>query len=356
MTVALAGGARALLVEVEGSAPFAPGAALLVGADGAVEGSVTGGCVESAVVQEAERVLAGGPARLLRYGVSDELAGTAGLMCGGVVHVFVHALDDAAAGALDAADAAARAGRAAVVATVLDGTCAGAVLTVTEAGVTGTLGASTGLARAVARDGAGLLDREASQVRSYGADGATLGAEVRVHLSSSATAPTMLLFGAVDFSAALAPLARQLGWAVTISDPRARFAAAPRFARAAEVHVGWPEEAFAGRRLGPRDAVVVFSHDPRLDVPALRGALATDAGYVGALGSRRTTAERNERLRAAGVTEAQLARISAPAGLDLGGRTPEEAAISILAEAIAVRNGRPGGPLRRASGTIRPRG
>nr|WP_246344817.1 XdhC/CoxI family protein [Conexibacter arvalis] len=367
------------MVEVEGSAPFAAGAAMLVGADGSVEGSITAGCVESAVVQEAERVLAGAPPQLLTYGVSDELAGTAGLMCGGTVHVFVHALDARSAAALDAAEAAVRDGRPAVVATVLDGPCAGSVVALaggeptgdgavagggdaagegTSIGdaLVGSLGASTGLARAVARDAAGMLEQGASRIRRYGDDGATLGAEIRVHLRSFATAPTMLLFGAVDFSAALAPLARQLGYAVTISDPRARFAAAPRFSRHAEVHVGWPDEAFAGRPLGPRDAVLVFSHDPRLDVPALRGALATDAGYIGALGSRRTTVEREERLRAAGVGDAQLARIHAPAGLDIGGGTPEETAVSILAEAIAVRSGRAGGPLRRAAGHIRPRG
>lgn len=356
MSVAVHPRARALLVEVEGSAPFAAGASMLVGADGSIDGSITAGCVESAVVQEAEQVLAGGPPRLLTYGVSDELAGTAGLMCGGTVHVFVHALSAASSATLDAAAAAVRNGRPAVVATVLDGPCAGEVVALAGGALIGSLGASAGLARAIARDAEGLLETGVSRIRSFGEDGATLGAEVRVHLHAFATAPTMLLFGAVDFSAALAPLARAVGYAVTISDPRARFAAAPRFARAAEVHVGWPDAAFAGRPLGPRDAVLVFSHDPRLDVPALRRALATDAGYVGALGSRRTTAERARRLREAGVGEAEIARIHAPAGLDIGAATPEETAVSILAEAIAVRAARPAAPLRRTTGTIRPRG
>jgi xanthine dehydrogenase accessory factor len=388
-----------VLVEVEGSAPFPAGASMTVGADGSIDGSITAGCVESAVVQEAEQVLAGGPPRILTYGVSDELAGTTGLMCGGTVHVFVHALSQASAAALEAAAAAAAAGRPAVLATVLDGPCAGEVVAhlggapalsapspalpgashdgpgsdatpspsaahdgpgsdaaPSERVLVGSLGASTGLARAIARDAEGLLGAGGSRVRRYGEDGSTLGAEVSVHLHAFATAPSMLLFGAVDFSAALAPLARAVGYAVTISDPRARFAAAPRFARAAEVHVGWPEAAFAGRVLGPRDAVLVFSHDPRLDVPALRLALATGAGYVGALGSRRTTAERERRLREAGVGEAEIARIHAPAGLDIGGATPEETAVSILAEAIAVRAARPAAPLRRTTGTIRPRG
>lgn len=348
--------ARAVLVEVEGSAPFAAGASMLVGADGSIDGSITAGCVESAVVQEAEQVLAGGSPRLLAYGVSDELAGTAGLMCGGTVHVFVHALSPPSATALEAAAAAVAAGRPAVVATVLDGPCAGEMVAHLGDTQVDSLGASTGLARAIARDGEGLLETGGSRIRSYGEDGATLGAEVRVHLHAFATAPSMLLFGAVDFAAALAPLARAVGYAVTISDPRARFAAAPRFAQSAEVHVGWPDAAFAGRTLGPRDAVLVFSHDPRLDVPALRLALATGAGYVGALGSRRTTVERERRLREAGAGEEQIARIHAPAGLDIGGATPEETAVSILAEAIAVRSARPGTPLHRTTGTIRPRG
>jgi xanthine dehydrogenase accessory factor len=165
----------------------------------------------------------------------------------------------------------------------------------------------------------------------------------------------MLIFGAVDFSMALGRIASELGYAVTISDPREPFVRSPRFEEAGEVLVGWPEDAFAGCELGPRDAVLVFSHDPKLDQPALRGALATEAGYIGALGSRQTTADRNRRLREDGVSEPQLARVHAPCGLDIGAGTPEEVAISVLAEIVAARAGRPGSPLRNGSEAIHPR-
>jgi xanthine dehydrogenase accessory factor len=365
--------ACALLVGVEGSAPLAPGATMLVDADGRIEGSITGGCVESAVAQEAEAVLAGAAARLVTYGISDELAGTAGLTCGGTVHVLVHLLaaDDART-ALAALDAAA-AGRPAAIATLLDGPRAGAKLAVVCDGsgdaadgsppatspgdrVVGSLRGPALLDDSVARDASGLLDRGVTTVRSYGADGATLGADLRVHVRSFAAPPQLVVFGANDFSAALAPIAKELGYAVTIGDARERFARADRFARAAAVAVQWPGELLAGRTLGPRDAVLVFTHDPKFDEPALHAALASGAGYVGALGSHATTADRNRRLRAAGLTDEQLARIHAPCGLDIGGRTPEETAISVLGEIVAHRAGRPGGPLRATAGPIQPRG
>jgi xanthine dehydrogenase accessory factor len=349
-----------VLVAVADSAPLPVGAAMYVDADGAIEGSISGGCVESAVVHEAMAVLAGGPPAVHTYGISDELAGTAGLTCGGTVHVFVHALSPDDAGAVADVYAAVEAGAPAALATVLDGDAAGATIAVlpgddAPAPARGERAGPRLLWHAVERDAAGLLDQGVTTIRSYGADGATLGAELRVFVRSFASPPQLLIFGAIDFSAALAPLAKELGYAVTISDPRERFVTAPRFARAATVHVGWPDAALAGRRFGPRDAILVFSHDPRLDVPALIGALATDAGYIGALGSRRTTAERNERLRAAGVSDEQIARIHAPCGLDIGGRTPEETAISILAEIVAVRAGRPSAPLRETAGPIQPR-
>lgn len=347
--------ALALLVEVEGSAPLPPGASMLVDADGNLEGSITGGCVESAVAQEAEAVLAGGPPKLVTYGISDELAGTVGLMCGGIVHIFVHELGaadrDAVLTALDAVEA----GRPAAIATLLDGPSAGAKLAVADERVVGSLRGPALLDRSVARDAQGLLDQGVTTLRRYGADGATMGADIRVHVRSFAPPPRLLVFGANDFSAALAPLAKELGYAVTIGDARERFASAPRFSRAAEVAVEWPQDVLARRALGPRDVVLVFTHDPKFDEPALRGALASGAGFIGALGSRGTTEDRNRRLREAGVGDAELARIHAPCGLDIGGRTPEETAVSVLAEIVASRAGRPGGPLRATSGTIQPR-
>jgi xanthine dehydrogenase accessory factor len=165
----------------------------------------------------------------------------------------------------------------------------------------------------------------------------------------------MVIFGAIDFSVALAKTARELGYRVTICDARPPFIGSSRFAQVAEVAVDWPDRHLAGRELGPRDAVLVFTHDPKFDEPALLAALQSGAGYIGALGSRRTHRERVERLRDAGVDEAQLARISSPCGLDIGARTPGETAISILAEVIAKRAGRAGEPLSDTSGSIHSR-
>jgi xanthine dehydrogenase accessory factor len=165
----------------------------------------------------------------------------------------------------------------------------------------------------------------------------------------------MLIFGAIDFSAALARVASELGYEVTIADPRAPFLETPRFQRAARTLLAWPEEALAEVEPGPRDAILVFSHDPKFDQPALAGALATEAGYVGALGSRKTTADRERRLRESGVGDADLARVHAPCGLDIGAATPEEVAVSVLAEIVAERSGRAGAPLKETDAAIHPR-
>lgn len=343
----------ALLVEVDGSAPLEAGASMLIGGDGSVEGSITGGCVEAAVVQEAQRVLAGGGARTVTYGISDELAGTVGLTCGGIVQVFLHELHgDIAAVESQALDAVAN-GEAVAVATLLSGERAGAKLALIDGEVVGSLGGEL-LDHSVARDARGMLGQGQNGLRRYGSEGAALGTDLLVYVRSFSPPPEMLIFGAVDFSAALARLANELGYATTICDPRTPFVQSSRFEGAGTVLVAWPEEAFEAMDLGPRDAVLVFTHDPKFDQPALTGALASGAGYVGALGSRKTTADRNRRLREAGLSEAQLARVHAPCGLDIGGSTPEEIAISVLAEIIAERSHRPGGALRDGTGTISP--
>jgi xanthine dehydrogenase accessory factor len=174
-----------------------------------------------------------------------------------------------------------------------------------------------------------------------------------VHVAVFAEPPRMVVFGAIDFSAAIAPLAKALGYRVTIADPRRAFLASPRFSAFAETVDAWPDAALDGMTLGPRDAVLVFTHDPKLDVPAVQAALATEAGYVGALGSRKTTEDRKERLREAGVSEEQIGRLFAPCGLDIGASTVEETAVAILAEIIGHRAGREGGSLRSTSGSIR---
>jgi xanthine dehydrogenase accessory factor len=347
--------AAALLVGAEGSSPLEPGALMLIADDGAIEGSITGGCVEAAVVEEARDVFAGAAARTVTYGISDELAGSVGLTCGGTVHVFVHELSGPEAEVEARAREAVAAGRPVAIATLLDGERAGSKLALVDGEVVGGLGVPALLDHSVARDAAGMLAQGRSGIRRYGAEGATLGAELAVHIHAFAQPPTMLIFGAIDFSAALARIASEVGYEVTIADPRAPFLESPRFQDPATTLLAWPEEAFEQVTLGPRDAVLVFTHDPKFDVPALLGALAGEAGYIGALGSRKTTAERERRLREAGVTDFQVARIHAPCGLDIGSSTPEEVAISVLAEVIAERSGRAGAPLREGSTAIHPR-
>jgi xanthine dehydrogenase accessory factor len=354
----LRGGRRvvaALLVGIDGSAPLEAGSMMLVADDGAIEGSITGGCVEAALVGEAHAILAGGPPRTVTYGISDELAGSVGLTCGGTVHVFVHELSGPEAEVEASARDAAAAGRPVAIATLLDGDRAGRKLAVVEDEVAGGFGGPELLDHSVARDAAGMLAQGRSGIRHYGGDGATLGAALAVHIHVYAPPPKMLIFGAIDFSAALAEIASQVGYEVTIADPRAPFLDSPRFAHVARTLPAWPDEVFDHVGLGPGDAVLVFTHDPKFDEPALIEALRAEVGYVGALGSRKTTADRVRRLREAGLTETQLARLHAPCGLDIGAATPEEVAISVLAEVIAERSGRAAAPLRDGTAAIHPR-
>jgi xanthine dehydrogenase accessory factor len=345
----------ALLVEVAGSAPLDPGATMLIAESGEIEGSITGGCVEGAILAEARQVFAGGPPRIASYGFTDELAGTVGLTCGGIVEVLIYELAGAAGEVERVALEAAGQGQPVAIATLVEGERVGAKLAVLGGETIGSLGGAERLDRAVARDAAGMLEAGLTGVRRYGVDGATLGAEIAVQIRSFAPPPQMLIFGAIDFSVALAKLAAEVGYRVSVSDPREPFIASPRFAEAAEVIVAWPQDALAGRSFGPRDAILVFTHDPKFDVPAVQGALESGAGYVGALGSRKTSDDRNRRLREAGLAEQDLRRLHAPCGLDIGGATPEEVAVSILAEIIAVRAGRVGRPLREGSAPIHPR-
>jgi xanthine dehydrogenase accessory factor len=294
-------------------------------------------------------------AKMLRYGISDELAGTVGLMCGGIVHILLGELAGEAAEVERIALETTAAGAPVAVATLLDGPSAGSRLAVIDNRVIGSLHAGDLLDRNVAREAQGLLEEGKTTVRRFGADGATLGDDLRVHIRAYAPPPQMYIIGAIDFAAALAPFAAQIGYQVTICDARDRFARSPRFSSVATVKIGWPQEVMRDVELGPRDAVLVFTHDSKFDEPALVSALATNAGYIGALGSRQTTADREERLRRAGVGEADLARIHAPCGLDIGSRTAEETAVSVLAEIIAARAQRAGTPLRLTEGPIHGR-
>ena len=239
-------------------------------------------------------------------------------------------------------------------ATVVEGVGVGAKMLVTPDGrLEGTLG-NDDLDRVVVRDAVGELAAGTTGIRHYGPSGEARQDDVMVFIESFAPPPQMLIFGAVDFTAALSRVAKILGYRVTVCDARPVFATTQRFPYADEVVVDWPHRFLekVGGDLGPRDAICVLTHDPKFDVPAVTSALGTAVGYLGAMGSRRTTEDRNERLRAEGVTDEQLATIMAPIGLDLGARTPEETAISICAEIIALRSGRRPPSLRDSEGDI----
>ncbi len=346
----------ATLVERIGSAPLDPGAQMLVDDQGNIEGSVTGGCVEGALVEEAQRILAGADPGVVTYGVSDEEAADVGLMCGGTVRVFVHQHSADSAGVLEAVAEARAADEPVALATMLEGPSAGAKMAILADGIVGSLGGTDLLGHSVERDARGQLDEGISRIRRYGAGGEVMGSDLVVYIQAFATQPRMVIFGAIDFSAEMAKVASEIGYRVTICDARAPFVSSPRFSRSAEVVVDWPDRYLEGQELGPRDVVLVFTHDAKFDEPALIGALATDAGYVGALGSRQTQARRVERLREAGLHDEAIERIQAPCGLDIGARTPPETVVSILAEVIAVRTGRAGESLARTSGPIHPEG
>lgn len=342
----------ATLVDTIGSAPLDPGAQMLIDDQTNIEGSVTGGCVEGALIEEAHRILAGATPKVITYGISDEQATDVGLMCGGTVRVFVHENTGDELEALEAVAEARAADQPVALATLLEGDRAGAKMAILPDRSIGSLGVTELLDRSVGRDARGQLDEGLSRIRRYGADGAVMGDDLAVYIQAFSTQPRMIIFGAIDFSAEMAKLASDVGYRITICDARSPFVKSPRFSRNADVVVDWPDRYLDGVELGDRDAVLVFTHDPKFDEPALIGALGTGAGFIGALGSRRTQDRRVERLRDAGLDDAAIARIHAPCGLDVGARTPAETAISILAEVIAVRSGRTGEALRKTDGPI----
>lgn len=247
-----------------------------------------------------------------------------------------------------------RADEPVALATVTEGSGVGAKLLVRpERAPLGSLG-DPDLDRVVARDALGELESGLTSTRHYGPHGEARERAVSVFVESFAPPPRMVIFGAVDFTAALVTAAKLLGYRVTVCDARAIFATRERFPDADDIVNDWPDRHLAqvGPDLGARDAVCVLTHDAKFDVPALVAALATDAGYIGAMGSRRTHADRVARLREAGIDAAGIERIMAPIGLDLGARTPEETAISVCAEIIARRTGRRAPSLRDAEGPI----
>jgi xanthine dehydrogenase accessory factor len=331
--------ATATVVTVKRSAPRPPGAKMAVADDGTVQGMVSGGCVEGAVVLAAEEVLEGAEPRLLHFGIADEEAWEVGLPCGGEIGVWVDRVEGAA---MERFGRLAREGGRGALVTRMD---TGAKLLVEEDGTcTGALG-TPGLDAAAVVAAEELMWAEQSAVRDV--EG------VQLFVDATAPPPRLLIIGAVDLAAALCRLARVMGWEPSVADPRARFATPERFPEAEHVIAAWPQKAFA--QLGPIDpstAIAILTHDPKIDDAALEVALRSDAGYVGAMGSRRMQATRRARLLANGLTEAELERMAAPIGLDLGALTVEETALSVVAEIVALRHGRTGGRLKDAAGRI----
>jgi xanthine dehydrogenase accessory factor len=342
----------ATVVRTFKSAPRPAGASMLVTADGEVVGSVSGGCVEGAVYELAGEVVAGGRPVLVRYGVSDDDAFAVGLTCGGILDVFVEPVSPQTFAELDAVRQDIEDSRPVGVATVIehpDPAWVGRHLVVRPHGFDGDVGSGRAN-RAIGDDAQGLLAAGRNSILTYGPDGERRGEGMRVFFNSYAPRPRMLVFGAIDFAAALTRLAAFLGYRVTVCDARALFATPARFPDADDVIVSWPHrylaEQFAAGLVDPRTVICVLTHDPKFDVPLLEVALRSGpVAYIGAMGSRRTHTDRLERLREAGLADQELARLHSPIGLDLGSRTPEETAVSIAAEIIARQWGGSGEPL-----------
>jgi xanthine dehydrogenase accessory factor len=343
------------------SAPRPAGAAMLVGPDGSAVGSVSGGCVEGAVYDLAKEVVSSGTPVLQRFGVSDDDAFAVGLTCGGIIDVFVERVDRGSFPELGAVAAAIRDRVPVAVATCVDAPAEdplgrrGRRLVVWAEKVDGTLG-SDRLDAAVADDVRGLLTTGRSAQLHYGYSGERRGEDLTFFVASYAPPPRMIVFGAIDFAAAVARIGGFLGYRVTVCDARPVFATASRFPDADEVVVDWPHRYLTAQAeqglVDERTVVCVLTHDPKFDGPVLETALRLPLAYVGAMGSRRTHDDRLERLREAGLTGAELARLASPIGLDLGARTPEETAVSIAAEIIAARWGGTGNRLTVLDGRI----
>jgi xanthine dehydrogenase accessory factor len=343
----------ATVVKTFRSAPRDPGAALAVAPGGEVIGSVSGGCVEGAVYELGAQVSGSGEPVLQTYGVSDDDAFAVGLTCGGILDVFVEQVSRETFPELGEIAAAVERGEPVAVATVVSGpgTVGARRVIWADGRGSGSLG-SRRLDDAVDDDARGLLAQGATGIRRYGADGERLGGELSVFVNSFAPPPRMYVFGAIDFAAAVARVGKFLGYHVTVCDARPLFATRARFPGADEVVVDWPHRFLAGIDVDARTVIAVLTHDPKFDVPVLEVALRTPAGYIGAMGSRRTHEDRLERLREAGLTEDELSRLRSPIGLDLGARTPEETAVSIAAELIQLRWGGSGRALTETDGRI----
>lgn len=342
----------ATVVRTWQSAPRPAGASMAVSATGEAVGSVSGGCVEGAVYELSGEVLASDRPVLQRYGVTDDDAFSVGLTCGGVLDIFVERISAQSWPELPEVIDAVRARRPVAVATVVAGPGRlGAKRTVWPDRAAGSLG-SDRLDDAVADDVRGMLEAGRTGYLHYGADGERRGDELAIFVQSYAPPPKMLVFGAIDFAAAVARIGRFLGYHVVVCDARPVFATTKRFPDADEVVVEWPHKFLERTEVDARTIICVLTHDPKFDVPLLEAALKTPAAYIGAMGSRRTHEDRLAALRETGLTEAELGRLASPIGLDIGARTPEETAVSIAAEIVSAHWGGTTGRLSATHGPI----
>ncbi|MER5181028.1 XdhC/CoxI family protein [Streptomyces sp. NPDC002896] len=348
--------ALATVIQVSGSAPLPPGTALAVDTDGQVVGSISGGCVEGAVYELCQQVLVdhGTPARA-RFGYSDDDAFAVGLTCGGEIDVLVQRVEPTAQPHLTMALEEAVSGRPIALAQIVDGPehLLGRTLSLLGDGSAydGTLGGENE-DRAVAAQARALLRAGRTARVEVGGDADTCPEKLSVLVHTHATRPRMLIFGAIDFAAALSQAGHFLGYRVTVCDARPVFATPARFPHADEIVVDWPHRYLEHTEVDARTALCVLTHDAKFDIPLLRLALGLPLGYIGAMGSRRTHDHRLDALRETGVPEDQLARLHSPIGLDLGAHTPEETALSITAEIIAHANHGTSLPLSRGTGPI----
>lgn len=317
------------------SSPRPPGAAMAVSTSGEAVGSISGGCIEGAVYELAQQVLASGDAVSVVYGVADDDAFNVGLTCGGTIEVFIELVTMATFPEFLWVAQALEDRQAFSVATIIGGTReVGGHLVIGNDFVCGSLG-SADLNQGVSIQGRGFLEAGRTGTVHVGRNGEQRVDDVAVFVASFTPPPQMFVFGAIDFAGAVVRMGKFLGYHVTLCDARPVFATSRRFPEADEIVVQWPHKFLSNALVDARTVICVLTHDPKFDVPLLEAALQTNAAYIGAMGSRRTHEDRMSRLRDAGIDECALKRLSSPIGLDLGARTPEETAVSIAAEIIA---------------------
>jgi xanthine dehydrogenase accessory factor len=332
--------AMATVVRVLGSAPRPVGARMIVSSAERMAGSVSGGCVETTVYEELMDILAGGPPRNLHFGITDDMIWDVGLACGGTIDVFCQELDPKLVAAFD--DLADK-GEPFALAMVISGE-KDLGSTALIAGEGTVLGPDDHRLVSMARQ----LVRARTEVGQIQA----IAPGTEVFVEPFLPPPVLIIIGGVHVAIPLTRFAKELGFYVVVADPRAKFGNRERFPEADKVLVEWPDEALAHLAVDDATFIVLLTHDPKIDEPTLATALKTEAAYIGAIGSRKTHAERYERMASWGISGDDLGRVYGPIGLDLGGRTPEETALSVIAEVVAVKNGRSGGSLRDRGRTM----